>query len=60
MPKPESCKLYRHWHNLDSSQLEETSPMAFRLLEMFKEISSGPKEELGKQKKCPSPFFEEG
>jgi hypothetical protein len=33
--------------------------MAFRLLEMFKEILSGPKEELGKQKKCPSPFFEE-
>jgi hypothetical protein len=50
MPKQESYRLYRHWHNLDSSQPGETLPMVFKLLEMFKEILNGRKEELGKWK----------
>ena len=47
MPKPGNYRLYRHWLSLDSSQLEGISTMAFKLLEMFKEILSGRKEELG-------------
>jgi hypothetical protein len=50
MPKPENFRLYRHWHNLDSSQPEETLPMVFKLLEMFREILNGRKEESGKWK----------
>jgi len=52
MPKRESYRLYKHWHNLDSRRLEEILPMAFRLPEMFREIFNGPKGELGKQKMC--------
>lgn len=47
MPKLENYRLYKHWLSLDSSQLEGTLPMGFRLLEMFREILSGRKEELG-------------